>query len=102
MEKIDQTKTVEKAVELYFEANSSSAGISRISLEERKHIIQTGAKIMLTKWGLTSGEGNFVDAFVSDKLSKTYACADDTNMKAIRFYCLLSYNMAAPHELFEK
>lgn len=103
MERSEQVKLVEKKVADYLEKNSSVTGISHLTFDEKQHVIKTGAQILFAKWDfMPTGWNSFVDAFVSDKLSYTFSSADSTNIKAIYFYCLLSYNMAAPDELFEK
>jgi hypothetical protein len=38
--------------------------------------------------------GSFVQSVVDNNLSRTFANADGTNLKAIRFYLMMMHNMA--------
>jgi hypothetical protein len=102
MEKTEQIKLVEKKVADYLEINGSVTGIAHFSFDEKQTVIKTGTKILLAQWELTSCEDSFIDAFISDRLSKVFAIGSQTNLKALYFYYMLSYNIAAPHELFEE
>ena len=63
------------------------------------HVINTGTDILSNKWGLNNNPSGFAKAIVSDKLTDTYAKADDVNEQFIKFYVNLKYNVGKPNNI---
>ena len=63
------------------------------------HVINTGADILSNNWGLNNNPSGFAKAIVSDKLTDTYAKADDVNEQFIKFYVNLKYNVGKPNNI---
>lgn len=92
MEKIDEIKKVRSSVEVFVNENVDSiSGI--VTPSDLDHIINIGTSIMCTKWNIGYEGGGFVQAVVDNNLSKAVSNADGTNIKALKLYCLMMYNM---------
>ena len=92
MEKIDKIKKVKDSVEIFVNENVDSIS-GFIIQSELDHIINTGTSIMCTKWNIGYEGGSFVQAVVNNDLSKAVGSADGVNIKALKLYCLMMYNM---------
>jgi|TARA_B110000908_G_scaffold105594_1_gene124381 hypothetical protein len=92
MEKIDKIKKVRSSVEVFVNDNIDSiSGI--VTPSDLNHIVNIGTSIMCTKWNIGYEGGSFVQAIVNNDLSKAVSSADGTNIKALKLYCLMMYNM---------
>mgnify|MGYP000362287478 FL=1 len=92
MEKLDEIKRVRSSVEVFVNDNVDSiSGI--VTPSDLDHIINIGTSIMCTKWNIGYEGGSFVQAIVNNDLSKAVSSADGTNIKALKLYCLMMYNM---------
>ena len=63
---------------------------------EIQHVISIGTSIMQTKFEVGFPGGGFVQAVVDNDLSRAIGNADSTNVKAIKFYVMLMYNVGYP------
>jgi len=63
---------------------------------EIQHVISIGTSIMQTKFEVGHPGGGFVQAVVDNNLSRAIGNADSTNVKAIKFYVMLMYNVGYP------
>lgn len=83
-------------VKEYFNKNAHYAfdqdTLAMFTTDELEHIIEIGTSILCTKWDLLEG-GSFVRAVVDNDLMKAVGKADETNVKALKFYCMLIYNL---------
>jgi len=73
---------------------------STLSDDEREHVIDMGTQMLAVKWGLQNHCCRFVRSMLDNKLMETYGEADEVNLRFIRFYVLLNYNISAPSSLF--
>lgn len=101
MDMIDQIKMVKQVVEKYYDENASSLIPQSLGFgeQERNHVIQIGTSILCTKWGIGYSGGGFVEAVVENNLSRAVSNADRVNQFALRFYCVMMYNVGMPAEL---
>ena len=96
MDQIEVLKgIVEEKYELWIEQSSMFNGIL-IEDGEKEHIISTGTSILQTKFAVGFKGGGFVQSVVENDLSRAIANADNTNVKAIKFYVMLMYNIGYP------
>jgi hypothetical protein len=63
---------------------------------EIQHVISIGTSIMQTKFKVGFPGGGFVQAVVDGDLFAAIGRADSTNVKAIKFYVMLMYNVGYP------
>lgn len=101
METTEKIKIVREVVEKYYLQNSAECGIPDLTTKAKNHIISTGTDILCLKWNISKHSGGFVEAFVNNDLTRAISNVDGTNMMALRFFALMSWNIAAPSELFE-
>jgi hypothetical protein len=92
MEKLDEIKRVRSSVEVFVNDNVDSIS-GTVTPSDLDHIINIGTSIMCTKWNIGYEGGSFVQAIVNNDLSKAVSSADGTNIKALKLYCLMMYNM---------
>lgn len=87
---------IRQQVREFMERNHILAGITHLFIDDeyREHIITCGTSILCTKYGIGYSGGSFVQAVVDNDLRETFARADSTNSEAIKFYCLLMYNVS--------
>lgn len=96
MDQIEVLKDiVEKKYESWIEKGSMFDGIT-ITTGEKEHIISIGTSILQTKFEVGFKGGGFVQAVVDNDLSGAIGNADSTNVKAIKFYVMLMYNVGYP------
>lgn len=84
-------------VSTYMERNHISAGITHLYINEeyREHIIRCGTNILCAKHKIGySSYGSFVQAVVDNNLQETFSRADSINSEALKFYCMLIYNVS--------
>tara|TARA_Y100000389_G_scaffold189593_1_gene213529 strand:- start:2890 stop:3198 length:309 start_codon:yes stop_codon:yes gene_type:complete len=86
---------VEEKYESWIEKGSIFDGIA-ITAGEKEHIISIGTSILQTKFEVGFKGGGFVQAVVGNDLSRAIGNADSTNVKAIKFYVMLMYNVGNP------
>lgn len=100
MQVSDQIQMVRELVSSYFYENAEYAIQDKTEVNwNSDHIINIGTSIMCTKWGIGYEGGSFVQAVVDNNLSQAVSRADSTNLKALKFYCMMMYNMSMPAEL---
>ena len=98
----DQIQTVRSLVEDYFDQNASNSIYDRAEVEwNRDHIINIGTSILCTKWKVGYPGGSFVQAVVNNNLTVAVGTADSTNIKALKFYCQMMYNVGMPKQLWD-
>lgn len=98
MEKFEQIDVVKSiATEYVLENVDSISGI--VTPSDLDHIINIGTSIMCTKWNIGYEGGGFVQAVVDNNLSKAIGSADGTNIKALKLYCQMLYNIPFPNRL---
>ena len=100
MNTVDQIEIVKEVVTNYFAENAQWLNLSELPESEKNHIIQIGASILCTKWGVGYQGGGFVQAFVSNDLMGAIGSADGTSYKGFKFFASLMYNVGAPGTLF--
>jgi len=94
----EQRNTIEKIVREYIKSNERY--VRDINNEDDlEHVIHTAIDILAAKWGLLDYYGSFVEAITKNNLTDTFACADETNLKAIQFYVMIKYNVGCPRSL---
>ncbi len=93
---IQKQDRIRELVTNYFDANARLyvVGFEQMSIEDRIHIINIGTSIICTRMKIGFPGGSFVQSVVDNDLSRTYATADGTNVKAIRFYLMMMHNMS--------
>jgi len=91
-----QIKKVTEIVREYLEKNNGHIGLSNLTPMEMEHVVQIGTSILCTKWDIGYEGGSFVKAVVNNNLSDAIGYADSTNIKALKFYCQLMYNVGKP------
>ncbi len=90
--------TIEKIreqVQNYFDKNGRNyiQGFEYLSGDEKQHIVDIGTSIISHKLGVGFEPGSFVKAFCDNDLRKAFTCADNVNIKAIRFYVMMEWNL---------
>jgi hypothetical protein len=95
-ETIQKQDRIKDLVSEYFNKNAHLYVIDfdKMSNEDRYHIINIGTSIICTRMEIGFPGGSFVQSVVDNDLSRTFANADGTNLKAIRFYLMMMHNMA--------
>ena len=96
MEIIQKQDQIKVLVAQYFDQNAHLyvTDFSKMDIEDRIHIINIGTSITCTRMNIGFPGGSFVQSVVDNDLSRTFANADGTNIKAIRFYLMMMHNMA--------
>ena len=95
MEIIQKRDQIKDLVSQYFDQNAHLyvTDFSKMDIEDRMHIINIGTSIICTRMNIGFPGGSFVQSMVDNDLSRTFANADGTNVKAIRFYLMMMHNM---------
>lgn len=94
---INQINTVRKTVEGFYQKFLEwDNSMPSIDSSEGQHIVNTGTSVLCTKWKVGYEGGGFVQAIVNNDLMKAVGAADAVNIKALKFYCQLIYNVANP------
>jgi len=95
MEIIQKRDQIKDLVAQYFDQNAHLyvTDFSKMDIEDRMHIINIGTSIICTRMNIGFPGGSFVQSMVDNDLSRTFANADGTNVKAIRFYLMMMHNM---------
>jgi hypothetical protein len=94
MEVTEKIAIVKTAVANYFDKNCEYAFSDPIwAMHNKQHIVQIGTSIICTQRGVGPMGGGFVQAVVNDRLAESFARADSTNQRALRFYCMLMQNL---------
>ena len=103
MEVLEKRDVIKETVKKYFENNKEyDNALLYASGSEQRHIIEMGTSILCTKWEVGFPGGSFVQAVVENDLAKAISTADNTNIKALKFYSQLIYNVGMPIELLNK
>jgi hypothetical protein len=96
METFEKIKVVKNLVAKYLKENGAHAGLSEADCEN-DHIVQIGTSILCTRWNVGYAGGGFVQAVVDNDLQRAISNADTTNVRALKFYCQLMYNVGMPY-----
>tara|TARA_B110000503_G_C6934973_1_gene324404 strand:- start:278 stop:601 length:324 start_codon:yes stop_codon:yes gene_type:complete len=96
----EQMDVVKHVVEKYVNENWESID-GYLTESTINHVIDTGTSILCTKWGIGYRGGSFVEAVVSNNLSQAIGSADSINLRALKLYCQMIYNIGLPEELFK-
>ena len=92
----EQREMVWEIVRDYFNDNSMHVGLHKLFEDSVEHVIDTGASILCTKWGIGYEGGSFVQAVVENDLQGAIGRADGTSLRALKFFCQLMYNTGQP------
>ena len=94
-ETIHKQDRIRESVTEYFYKNAHLyvVDFKKMSNEDHQHIINIGTSIICTRMEIGFPGGSFVQSIVDNNLSRTFANADGTNLKAIRFYLMMMHNM---------
>ena len=86
---------IKAQVQAYFDNNARNyiPLLSQMSEDEKQHIVNIGTSIICTRHNIGYPGGSFVNAVVNNDLQGAFANADGTNVNAIKFYCMMVYNM---------
>jgi hypothetical protein len=92
---IQKQDRIKDLVAEYFNQNAHRyvVDFDKMSNEDRYHIVNIGTSIICTRMNIGFPGGSFVQSIVDNDLSRTFATADGTNIKAIRFYLMMMHNM---------
>jgi len=96
MDTFEKIEVVKKLVAKYLKENGAHAGLSEADCQN-DHIVQIGTSILCTRWNVGYAGGGFVQAVVDNDLQRAIANADSTNVRALKFYCQLIYNVGMPY-----
>lgn len=97
MDTFKKIEVVKELVTNYLGLNEWQAGLKELPDADLDHIIQIGTSILCTKWQIGYSGGGFVQAVVENDLQRAFANADNVNVKALKFYCQLMYNVGMPY-----
>ena len=97
MDTFKKIEVVKELVGNYLGLNGWQAGLRELPDAECNHIIEIGTSILCTKWQIGYTGGGFVQAVVDNDLQRAFANADNINVKALKFYCQLMYNVGMPY-----
>ena len=97
MDTFKKIEVVKELVGNYLGLNGWQAGLRELPDAECNHIIEIGTSILCTKWHIGYAGGGFVQAVVDNDLQRAFANADNVNVKALKFYCQLMYNVGMPY-----
>jgi len=86
---------IKTQVQAYFDKNAHLYITDFLTMSEdnKAHIVNIGTSIICTRHNIGYAGGSFVQSVVANDLRGTYANADGTNLKAIRFYLMMMHNM---------
>lgn len=96
METFKKIEVIKELVAKYLKENGAHAGLSEADCQNA-HIVEIGTLILCTKWQVGYAGGGFVQAVVDNDLQGAIGRADGTNIKALKFYCQLMYNVGMPY-----
>jgi hypothetical protein len=88
-------ENIRKQVQAYFDNNAHHyiPNINDLDEDSKNHIVNIGTSIICTRHNVGYPGGSFVQSVVNNDLQGAFANADGTNVKAIRFYLMMMYNM---------
>jgi hypothetical protein len=88
-------ENIKKQVQAYFDkyANNYILNFANLSNEDKQHIVNIGTSIICTRHEIGYAGGSFVQSVVNNDLKGAIANADGTNIHALKFYCMMMYNM---------
>jgi hypothetical protein len=92
----EQIAEVKGIVRDYFYENKMYTNIDEMCHDYNEHVINTGTSMLCTKWGIGSPGGSFVQSVIDNNLIRAFGSADHINIKALKFYCQLIYNVSMP------
>ena len=88
-------ENIKTQVQAYFDkyANNYILNFANLSNEDKQHIVNIGTSIICTRHNVGYPGGSFVQSVVNNDLQGAFANADSTNVNALKFYCMMMYNM---------
>jgi hypothetical protein len=98
---MNQVNEIRQAVENFFDSNAKQCFPAEFVFteENRNTFINIGTSIMCTEWEIGPKGGSFVQAVVNNDLMNAIGRADTTNLAALKFYCVLKYNIEMPESI---
>ena len=96
METFKKIEAVRELVTNYLKENGTHVGLSESDCQNN-HIVEIGTSILCTKWEIGYSSGGFVQAVANNDLQGAISRADNTNVRALKFYCQLMYNVGMPY-----
>ena len=96
METFEKIQVVKEVVKNYIQNNWEYAGLT-VEDSMNNHIVEIGTSIMCTKWEIGYEGGGFVQAVVNNDLQGAIGRADSTNIRALKLYCQMMYNLGMPN-----
>jgi len=88
-------ENIKTQVQAYFDkyANNYIPNFVNLSNEDKQHIVNIGTSIICTRHEIGYPGGSFVQSVVNNDLQGAFANADSINVNALKFYCIMMYNM---------
>lgn len=88
-------ENIKTQVQAYFDkyANNYIPNFANLSNEDKQHIVNIGTSIICTRHEIGYPGGSFVQSVVNNDLQGAFANADSINANALKFYCMMMYNM---------
>lgn len=88
-------ENIKNQVQAYFDKNAINyiPLLFQMSAEDKQHIVNIGTSIICTRHEIGYPGGSFVQSVVNNDLQGAFANADSTNVNALKFYCMMMYNM---------
>jgi hypothetical protein len=88
-------ENIKTQVHAYFDKYASNyiPNFANLSNEDKQHIVNIGTSIICTRHEVGYAGGSFVQSVVNNDLQGAFANADSTNVNALKFYCMMMYNM---------
>ena len=92
---MEQMEKIRNQVQAYFNQNAQNyiPNFVYLSEDDRNHIVNIGTSIICTRHNIGYPGGSFVQSVVDNNLSGAFANADNINSNALKFYCMMMYNM---------
>jgi hypothetical protein len=88
-------ENIKAQVQAYFDKNAHNyiPNFVNLSNEDKQHIVNIGTSIICTRHEIGYPGGSFVQSVVNNDLQGAFANADSINVNALKFYCIMMYNM---------
>jgi hypothetical protein len=92
---MEQMENIRNQVQAYFNQNAQNyiPNFVYLSEDDRNHMVNIGTSIICTRHNIGYPGGSFVQSVVDNNLSGAFANADNINSNALKFYCMMMYNM---------
>lgn len=96
METFEKIQVIKEVVTKYLQDNWESAGLNPEDIMNN-HIVEIGTSVLCTKWEIGYAGGGFVQSVVDNDLQGAIGRADSTNVRALKLYCQMMYNLGMPN-----